>query len=315
VVPMTLPLALAVLCGIGLGLGVWSLASLAPPLRGPRLLLRVAPAVVDVSPEARRLLARRPADPLPVLGFLLAPIAEAGRTLLDRVLGGGETIERRLRQSGSGLDLRGYRSQQLLGVVGGAVGGALLGVLLLTTAGASPLLPFGLSPLGAVVALLLREQLLARAARQRLDRLAEELPTTLEFLTLSLSAGEGVLDALRRLARVGRGELAAEFSRALAEHATGRPLGEALLELSARLRLPALERCIDQLVVALERGTPLIEVLRAHADDARELGKRELLEAAGRKEVAMLVPLVFLILPITVVFAMFPGLAVLQMGF
>ena len=48
---------------------------------------------------------------------------------------------------------------------------------------------------------------------------------------------------------------------------------------------------------------------------ARDDAKRELLELAGKKEVAMLVPLVFLILPITIVIAIFPGLFVLQLGF
>ena len=37
-----------------------------------------------------------------------------------------------------------------------------------------------------------------------------------------------------------------------------------------------------------------------------------MLETAGRKEVAMLVPLVFLILPVTVAFAVWPGIVVLQ---
>ena len=41
-------------------------------------------------------------------------------------------------------------------------------------------------------------------------------------------------------------------------------------------------------------------MLRAQAQDSREEGKRHLLEAAGKKEVAMLVPLVFLILPVTI---------------
>jgi len=36
---------------------------------------------------------------------------------------------------------------------------------------------------------------------------------------------------------------------------------------------------------------------------------------AGRKEIAMLVPLIFLILPVTVAFALFPGYLVLQAGF
>ena len=52
----------------------------------------------------------------------------------------------------------------------------------------------------------------------------------------------------------------------------------------------------------------LAEVLRAQAADVREAGKRRLLEAGGRKEIAMMVPVVFLVLPVTVLFALFPGL-------
>ena len=62
------------------------------------------------------------------------------------------------------------------------------------------------------------------------------------------------------------------------------------------------------MVIAIERGTPLADVLRAQAVDVRETGKRALLEAGGKKEIAMMVPVVFLVLPITVVFALFPGL-------
>jgi tight adherence protein C len=74
-------------------------------------------------------------------------------------------------------------------------------------------------------------------------------------------------------------------------------------------------RCVSAITAALERGTPLAEVLRAQAEDARSEAKRDLLEAAGKKEVAMLMPLVFLILPTTVLFAIYPGLFVLQAGF
>jgi hypothetical protein len=75
------------------------------------------------------------------------------------------------------------------------------------------------------------------------------------------------------------------------------------------------ESLVDQLLAALDRGSPLAEVLRAHALDAREDSERALLEAAGTREVAMLIPLVFLILPVTVLFAVWPGLMVLQLGF
>jgi tight adherence protein C len=63
--------------------------------------------------------------------------------------------------------------------------------------------------------------------------------------------------------------------------------------------------------VAVERGTPLADVLRAQAMDVREAGRRRLLEIGGRKEIAMMVPVVFLILPVTVVFALYPGFVTL----
>ena len=137
----------------------------------------------------------------------------------------------------------------------------------------------------------------------------------LEFLTLSLSAGEGLLDALRRVARTGSGELAREFGRVLAEVNSGVPLPDALTSSASAIGLPSLTRTVDQLVGALDRGTPLTDVLRAQAQDSRDDAKRALLEAAGKKEVAMLVPLVFLILPVTIVFAIFPATLVLQLGF
>ena len=48
-------------------------------------------------------------------------------------------------------------------------------------------------------------------------------------------------------------------------------------------------------------------MLHAQAADVREAGRRELIEVAARKEVLMMVPVVFLVLPVTVLFAFWPG--------
>ena len=60
--------------------------------------------------------------------------------------------------------------------------------------------------------------------------------------------------------------------------------------------------------------TPLADVMRAQAADAREASRRALMEEGGKREIAQMVPVVFLVLPITVVFALFPGLFVLRLG-
>ena len=147
-------------------------------------------------------------------------------------------------------------------------------------------LPLVAAALGAVV----RDWLLQQAARRRLARISDELPTVLEFLTLSLTAGEGMLDAIRRVARAGSGELPAELSRVVTAVGTGVPLTAALVDLRDGLDHPALSRALDQVLGALERGAPLAAVLRSQAGDAREQAKRTIIELAGRKEIAMLVP-------------------------
>ncbi len=202
----------------------------------------------------------------------------------------------------------------LAGAAGAAVGIlAAVGISRSTTV--SPVLVVVVVAVGAAVGVLLPDQLLGAAARARRDRIAAELPTVLEFLTLSLSAGEAVLDALRRVARSGNGDLARELGTVVAQVNAGVPLALALNRCADEIQLPALTRTVDQLLGALERGTPLVDVLRAQAQDSRDDAKRVLLEAAGRKEIAMMVPLVFLILPVTVAFAIFPGILVLQLGF
>jgi tight adherence protein C len=106
---------------------------------------------------------------------------------------------------------------------------------------------------------------------------------------------------------LSRGELSRELRRALADARAGASLVVALQGIVDRTSLPSLARFVDGIAVAVERGTPLADVMRAQAVDVREAGKRALLEAGGRKEIAMMVPVVFLVLPTTVVFALFPG--------
>ena len=308
-------LGLAIALGVGLGLGVWTLVAMLPRLGAPKLSSRVARYLVDVSPEARAEARRQPSEPATAILAFGGPSALRVRRLLARAFGGDDSVARRLQQAGSTHGVDAFRSRQLqAAVVGTAVGIAAATIAGHATA-ASGLLLIALVAFGAALGLIAPEQVLSRAARRRQTRIAAELPTVLEFLALSLSAGEGVLDALRRLSRAGSGELAREFGRVVADVNSGTPLPDALTRTARTIDLPSLTRTVDQLVAALERGTPLVHVFRAQAQDSRDDAKRQLIEAAGRKEVAMLLPLVFMILPVTIAFALFPATLVLQLGF
>ena len=100
----------------------------------------------------------------------------------------------------------------------------------------------------------------------------------------------------------------------LADVRSGTVLTSALTHLESRVDSLHVTRLSEAISVALERGTPLTDVMRAQAADVREASRRALMEEGGRREIAQMVPVVFLVLPITVVFALFPGLFVLRLG-
>lgn len=306
--------AWALLLGSTLGLGLWMIASVAPVMRRPLLMHRVAPYVQGVSEGARDLLSRRSVNPLHVLSSTAGPVWQPLSTLFSRIAGGSELTLQRLRQAKSSLTLSQLRSQQAITAAAGAGVGGAAGIVVAATGG-QVLLPLALAPVCAVIAVAGSDWLLQQRAQRRLRRISSELPTVLEFISLSLSAGESLGDSLRRVSARGRGEFAGELAEAMREHATGVPLADALTRLERGLAHPPVTRLIEQLRGAIERGAPLAAVLQAQSSDVRDEAKRALLESAGRKEITMLVPLVFGLLPATIAFALWPGIYVLQSGF
>jgi tight adherence protein C len=169
-----------------------------------------------------------------------------------------------------------------------------------------------LAALGGLLAGVLgRDWWLTRELERREQAMLSEFPVVADLLALSVVAGESPVDALERVCRLTGGELARDLDQALARARAGTPMTKALSDLAEQTTMESFSRFLQGLVVAIERGTPLADVLRAQAVDVREVGKRALLEAGGRKEISMMVPVVFLILPVTVLFALFPGLLTL----
>lgn len=303
------------LVGLLAGLGLALAVSRLPMLRRPTLEDRVAPYLRDAMLPSR-LLAEPPRaiSPFPTLERLVQPLLADAVRRLDRLLGGSTSVRTRLDLVGGGSVER-FRGEQLvwggLGMVGAAVAG-----LLLVAAGheVKPLALLVLCVLAGLSGVLLRDRWLSRAVAARQERMMAELPTVAELLALSVAAGEGPVGALERVATLSRGELARELGRALADARAGATLVQALERLADRTALPAMRRFVDGVVVAVERGTPLADVLRAQAVDVREAGRRALIETGARREIAMMVPVVFLVLPVSVIFALFPGFYGLSLG-
>ncbi|WP_029252423.1 type II secretion system F family protein [Paraoerskovia marina] len=247
-------------------------------------------------------------------GSALAPWMSRITRWLERLGSSRADVERRLARAGNRGSVEQFRMVQVIWAVVGLAAGLALSVLLLAARGSSLLTLVVLVVICAVAGILLCDWNLTRQASRREERIRSEFPTVAELLALAVGAGEGPVAAIDRIAATTRGDLSDEFTRVRADLRAGATLDGALEELGRRTEVKALARFAEAVTVAVDRGTPLAEVLRAQAQDVREAGRRALMEEGGRREVLMMIPVVFLILPVTVVFAVFPSLATLRVG-
>ena len=300
-------LATGAALGVTTGLAVLLVAARLLAVRRPKLELRLTPYLRDV-PAAGAAYAYRQPVARSVAGVLAGPTLKRAAQTLERVLGGAASVRRRLDRAGGTLSLEQFRAQQVLCGVAGFTLAAAVGVVLSAQSRGHPVALLTMCAAGAVAGVLARDSRLSTVVRRREDRILAEFPTVADLLALSVAAGEGPVSALDRVVRTCRGELSIELSRLLGEIRSGVPASAALTTLARRSGLPVVSRFAEGFAVALERGTPLADVLHSQAADVREASRRALIETGARREVAMMVPVVFLVLPVTVVFAFYPGL-------
>jgi tight adherence protein C len=299
------------LAGAGLGLGLLLVVARVLALRRPQLDLRVLPYVRDL-PQADRPLVAGGVQ-TGAFGALLGPLLGSAAGTLERVLGGNASIRRRLQRANVAMTVHDFRVEQVLwGLVAFGSTAALAVLVALRSPGRTvPLLV--LCAVAFVAGVLLRENRLTAQVAERERRVLAEFPTIAELLALAVGAGEGPVSALDRVVTRSRGELSADLGAVLADIRTGTPVSAALDALARRSGLPVVARFAEGMAVAIERGTPLSGVLHAQAADVREAGRRALIESGARKEILMMVPVVFLVLPVTVVFAFWPGVVGLHL--
>lgn len=277
-------------------------------IRRPQLALRVMPYVRDL-PQAGRGPALRAVSSSPTAAAtgIFGPWLRTAADLVGRLLGGSASVRRRLQRAGIEKTVHDFRVTQVVWGLGGFAGCAVFELVRALGAQVSPVAALLLCLLGFASGVLACDQCLSSQAAARERRILVEFPTVAELLALAVAAGEGPVAALDRVVRRSGGELSADLSRVLAGIRTGEPVTAAFDRLAATTGLPLVARFATGISVAIERGTPLADVLHAQAADVREAGRRALIETAARREVFMMVPVVFLVLPVTVLFAFYPG--------
>jgi tight adherence protein C len=139
-----------------------------------------------------------------------------------------------------------------------------------------------------------------------------ELPGITQAITLMISAGISPVRAMQLVSGRSESLVAQELRSIVDEVMEGESAVRAIDNFARRVGSPGSRRFSNSISIAIERGTPLVPVLTALLKDAQVDSKNEMLRRAGKAEIALLLPVVFLLLPISVLFALFPSITQLQ---
>ena len=133
-----------------------------------------------------------------------------------------------------------------------------------------------------------------------------------DLLAVALTAGQNPRASIDTISEFLPTDFKDGISKAIRENAFGKPLMIALKEMSDEKESKVLKPLIKQMETAISRGTPLAEVSRKFAEDQRLKFRNLLMKQAAAKEISMLIPVVFVVLPSVLAVAMYPALTVLQ---
>ena len=147
---------------------------------------------------------------------------------------------------------------------------------------------------------------------KRSQRALFELPDILELLAVSLSSGDSIYNSINRVITRADGIVASEFRNMIRAIELGASFDEELAAIAERLPQQQVVEFCNKLSLAMRRGTPLAKLLRDQSQSVRSEVQNQIAKQAGKNETRMMIPLVFLILPVTVLFAIYPSLQLLN---
>ena len=144
----------------------------------------------------------------------------------------------------------------------------------------------------------------SRKARELIEL---EFPSIVELFAILLAGSMSPATALLRISERTTGEFASVLRDSVSEIQDGANFSQALDVVSSRVKSPMVRRFCDSLTIAIERGSPLLDVVHRQVEEVRQQQRSKLLESAGKAEIGLMIPVVFLILPVSVLFALWPS--------
>lgn len=142
---------------------------------------------------------------------------------------------------------------------------------------------------------------------------AQEVAAIATVLAVALSGDATLQGALSSALRNASGDIAERLRLALRAIELGQPSNQALALAVKNHGDPALEELVSKLQLSNQLGSRLAEQLEDFAKTTHSQIARAKLARATAAETKMLLPLIFMILPVTVLFALYPSFQILNL--
>jgi tight adherence protein C len=160
------------------------------------------------------------------------------------------------------------------------------------------------------------KNLIAVLTRTKLDQniLNEELVSILQMSAIMISAGESPVTSLKHIAERSEGIIPEMMRREFDNLESGGSLVKTLDYLAVTSSSKQVKRLGNSIQVAIDRGSPILQVIQNQVNSINKEIHIQLLRKSGKNEIALLIPVVFLILPVSILFAIWPSLYSLNFG-
>ena len=156
---------------------------------------------------------------------------------------------------------------------------------------------------------------LRQRRRREIASIELEFPLVVELFAILIGGGMSPSSALSHISERGSGEFIKVLSPIISQMKNGINLAQALDILNKEVDSRIIRRFCDSLAISVERGSPLIDVVGRQVEEVRQAQRLLISERASKAEIQLMIPVVFLILPISILFALWPSYFALGANF
>jgi tight adherence protein C len=148
--------------------------------------------------------------------------------------------------------------------------------------------------------------ILGKKQKLRLEKIQEDLPSTLDLLTVCVEAGSSLDGAMHKVVEKMEGPISEEFDILLKEVKLGSSRIEAMKEMAQRVPLEDMKTFVRTMIQAEKTGSRIGNILKLISEDIRENKRMRLKAKIGKAVIKILIPIVLFIMPTTAIIVMGP---------